>query len=91
MTGILWTMRRNLKIERAQESDLTLIMNLLKETNLPPDGIESHLKNFLFIKHREVATGSESIVGSVGLEIYGKLALLRSFAVHPYFQRTGLG
>ncbi|MFX1607076.1 MAG: GNAT family N-acetyltransferase, partial [Promethearchaeota archaeon] len=33
----------------------------------------------------------EFLVGSVGLEIYGESALLRSLAVHPDFQGKGIG
>jgi amino-acid N-acetyltransferase len=38
-----------------------------------------------------VDQGSELLVGSVGLEIYEDSALLRSLAVHPDYQGTGLG
>ena len=84
-------MSRNLKIEEAKNSDYPALAGLLKETNLPPDGIEPHLMNFLIIRYSEEGAASESLVGSVGLEIYGKSALLRSLAVHPDFQRMGLG
>ena len=84
-------MTKDLKIEKAKNSDYPALVGLLKETNLPPDGIEPHLMNFLVIRHSEADANPESLVGSVGLEIYGKSALLRSLAVHPNFQGTGLG
>jgi amino-acid N-acetyltransferase len=84
-------MTRNFKIEKAKNSDYPALVRLLKETNLPPDGIEPHLMNFLVIRHPNADVSSGSLIGSVGLEIYGDSALLRSLAVHPDFQRTGLG
>ncbi len=49
------------------------------------------MENFLIIRHPETVASTELLVGSVGLEIYGDNALLRSLAVHPDFQGTGLG
>ncbi|MFW9814246.1 MAG: GNAT family N-acetyltransferase, partial [Candidatus Thorarchaeota archaeon] len=59
--------------------------------DLPPDEIELHMENFLIIRHPEAVAGPESLIGSVGLEIYEDSALLRSLAVHPDFQGKGLG
>ncbi len=84
-------MSDELKIDQAKTSDYSAIVVLLQETQLPPDGIEAHLENFLIIRKPEATAKSEKIVGSVGLEIYGKSALLRSLAVHPNFQGQGLG
>jgi len=84
-------MRRNFRIERAKKSDYTAVVDLLKKTNLPPDDVELHLQNFLVIRNPKASAGSKFLVGSVGLEIYGEAALLRSLAVHPDFQGTGLG
>lgn len=84
-------MTNDLKIEKAKNSDYSALVGLLKETNLPPDGIEPHLMNFLVIRYSEADVDSEYLIGSVGLEVYGKSALLRSLAVHPDFQGTGLG
>ncbi|MFW9963894.1 MAG: arsenic resistance N-acetyltransferase ArsN2 [Candidatus Sifarchaeia archaeon] len=84
-------MSNELKIDQAKTSDYYAIAVLLQETQLPPDGIEAHLENFLIIRKSETTAKSEKIVGSVGLEIYGKSALLRSLAVHPDYQGQGLG
>ncbi len=84
-------MRSNLKIEVAKNSDHAAILVLLQNVNLPPDGIELHLNNFLIIRHPEAVAGPEFLIGSVGLEIYQDSALLRSLAVHPDFQGLGLG
>ena len=84
-------MRDELEIEEAKNSDHPAIVVLLQDTELPPDSIEAHLENFLIIRHPEAVAGPEFLVGSVGLEVYGESALLRSLAVHPDFQGRGLG
>ncbi|MFX1579329.1 MAG: arsenic resistance N-acetyltransferase ArsN2 [Promethearchaeota archaeon] len=84
-------MRSDFKIEDATEADYDAVVTLLKKANLPPDDVEKHMTSFLVIRYSEVVTGPEMLIGSVGLEIYGKSALLRSLAVHPDFQGRGLG
>ena len=84
-------MSNELQIENAKDTDHAAVVVLLQETDLPPDGIELHMEDFLIVRHPEAVAGPEFLVGSVGLEIYGEAALLRSLAVHPDFQGTGLG
>ncbi|MFW9925674.1 MAG: GNAT family N-acetyltransferase [Candidatus Thorarchaeota archaeon] len=84
-------MRNDLKIERATSSDHAAVVVLLQDVDLPPDGIELNMENFLIIRHPEAVASPEILVGSVGLEIYKEAALLRSLAVHPDFQGMGLG
>ncbi len=84
-------MSSELKIEAANKKDYDAIVILLEKTDLPPDGIQLHMRNFLIIRHPEVVDGTDILVGSVGLEFYGDNALLRSLAVHPDFQGNGLG
>ncbi|MHA1950438.1 MAG: arsenic resistance N-acetyltransferase ArsN2 [Candidatus Thorarchaeota archaeon] len=84
-------MRSELKIEAAKKEDYDAVEVLLRKTDLPPDEIELHMENFLVIRHPEVDRKPELLVGSVGLELYEDSALLRSLAVHPDFQGTGLG
>ncbi|MFX1559836.1 MAG: arsenic resistance N-acetyltransferase ArsN2 [Promethearchaeota archaeon] len=84
-------MKDDIRIDEAKKSDFAAIVSLLQETNLPPDGIESHLENFLVVRDPEAVAEPEFLVGSVGLEIYGESALLRSLAVHPDFQGKGIG
>jgi amino-acid N-acetyltransferase len=90
MTVVL-DMRSELKIEAAKKEDYDAVEVLLRKTDLPPDEIELHMENFLVIRHPEVDRKPELLVGSVGLELYEDSALLRSLAVHPDFQGTGLG
>lgn len=84
-------MKNELKIENAKKSDLAAIRSLLQLTELPPEGIDPHLENFLVIRNPKSIPGSDLLIGSIGLEVYGKSALLRSLAVHPDFQGIGLG
>jgi len=84
-------MRSELRIEAAKKSDYNAVEVLLRKTDLPPDEIGLHMENFLVIRHPEAEHGPELLVGSVGLEIYEDSALLRSLAVHPDYQGTGLG
>ena len=69
----------------ALPGDLPAILDLVRAVHLPPEGIEETSAYFW------VAREGERIVGTVGLEVYDDLALLRSLAVTPERQRTGLG
>jgi phosphinothricin acetyltransferase len=69
----------------AKPGDLPAIVALARSVNLPPDGIAGALEYFW------VAREGEQTVGSIGLEVYANLVLLRSVAVSPQRQRTGLG
>lgn len=80
-------MEDHLHIEKATDDDYTEIVALLKDTDLPPDGIESNLADFLVVR----APDGSAILGCVGLEVYQDSALLRSLAVHPSAQRKGIG
>jgi amino-acid N-acetyltransferase len=72
-------------IRRAQSSDFTQITQLLESDALPLDGVPHHLDNFL------VADLDGKVVGTIGLEIYGENALLRSAVVTPSNRNRGLG
>src|SRR5262252_569425 len=69
----------------ALPGDLPAILDLVGAVHIPPEGIAETLEYFW------VAREGERIVGTVGLEVYDDLALLRSLAVTPAHQRTGLG
>ena len=73
-------------ISRASRTDLGQIVALLTAVNLPHDGVAEHLDGFLVARSR---TGE--LVGCIELERYGRLGLLRSAAVIPRLQRSGLG
>lgn len=74
-----------MRIRAAQTSDFPAIEKLLRETKLPVDGAREHLQHFLVLEN-----GSQ-VIGTVGLEIYDRDALLRSLAVGEHEQGKGLG
>jgi amino-acid N-acetyltransferase len=72
-------------IERAAPDDFGAITALLEASHLPLDGLREHLATAL------VARQHGTIVGSAALEVYSDGALLRSVAVSPGQQGSGLG
>jgi amino-acid N-acetyltransferase len=73
-------------ISKASPSDLDELLALLTALNLPHDGVTEHLGDFLIARDAD-----NRLVGCAGLERYRELALLRSVAVSPDNQSTGLG
>jgi len=82
-------MKAAVDISSARKSDLSRIRSLLRLVNLPFEGVAGHLDDFLVI--REKTKTAVTLVGCVGLEIYGSSALLRSVAVMPEHQGKGHG
>lgn len=74
-----------MKINRATLKDLPDILHLLKECELPVQGVIDHLRNFLVLKVEG------KMIGCVGLEIYKNFCLLRSLAVIGIEQGKGYG
>jgi amino-acid N-acetyltransferase len=72
-------------IEQARPDDTQDLLGLLERNHLPPDGLLDHLATTL------VARQNGQIIGSAALEVYPDGALLRSVAVAPEAQRSGLG
>jgi len=69
----------------ALPGEVDAILDLVRAVQLPPEGIAETLAYFW------VAREGDRIVGTVGLEVYDDLAFLRSLAVTPSRQHTGLG
>jgi amino-acid N-acetyltransferase len=74
-----------LQIERARATDGDEVLQLLRETGLPLDGLLEHLATTL------VARQGNRIVGSAAVEVYPDGALLRSVAVARELQGEGIG
>jgi amino-acid N-acetyltransferase len=74
-----------MNINTATASDLPDILELLKTSRLPTDGLADHLATTL------VAEAEGRLVGCAAVEIYGTAGLLRSVAVDPARRGTGLG
>jgi amino-acid N-acetyltransferase len=72
-------------IREAEIEDLDEITSLLLSVHLPVSGVADHLIEFFVLER------GESIVGTIGMEVYGKQGLLRSMAVEPAIQRLGYG
>jgi amino-acid N-acetyltransferase len=77
-------MADSFKLRCARTDDLQRIQSLLAACELPTADIKSHLAQFV-IAERDGELGA---VG--GLELYGRVGLLRSIAVTPSQRRTGL-
>lgn len=73
-------------IRPSRPEDLAAIKTLLADCGLPhQDLTEEHLKHFI------VLAQSGRVFGSVGLEIFGNVALLRSLSVDVMLRGDGLG
>jgi amino-acid N-acetyltransferase len=70
--------------DRASPSDRPHIATLLGSCSLPVEDLPSDLPDFFTATH-----GSE-LVGTIGLEIFGPAALMRSLAVVPGWRGRGL-
>lgn len=73
-------------ISPASSDDLRDLLDLLSEVQLPHDGVAENVGGFLVAKNEQ-----SRLVGTIGLERYGNTALLRSAAVAPEYQKSGLG
>ncbi|RZL32938.1 MAG: GNAT family N-acetyltransferase [Rubrivivax sp.] len=78
-----------ISLRRAGPSDWPAVEALLQASELPTEGAQAHLGNYL------LATRDGEVVGCAGAEVYasgaGTLALVRSVAVAPGLQRQGIG
>lgn len=75
----------NFKTRLANEGDLPYIKSLLNKCKLTYEDIDDFISDFI------VVISDDKIVGTVGLEIYGKTALLRSFAVDDAYRSKNFG
>lgn len=72
-------------IRQAEPGDLPVVLALLTETQLPTEGVAEHLHSFF------VFDEGGRIVATVGLELHGDAALLRSLAVAANARGSGVG
>lgn len=73
-------------ITGASPSDLNDILALLEAVELPHEGVAEQLDGFLVARD-----GEGRLVGTIGLERHGGAGLLRSAAVAPELQHSGVG
>jgi N-acetylglutamate synthase-like GNAT family acetyltransferase len=76
----------DVRISRAARADLPELLALLAAVGLPVEGVEEYLDGFVVARDAE-----GRVVGGIGLERHGSVGLLRSAAVAPGAQGTGLG
>jgi len=74
-----------MKVRKAINDDIEQIKRILRDLDLVSENVEDHLQDFL------VLTDNKRITGCIGIEIYEKVALLRSLGVVPAFQKQGYG
>lgn len=72
-------------LRRARDNDVEAVLSLLTTGKLPVEGVREAFGDFVVAEGRGVA------VGAVGMEVYGRYALLRSAIVEPGWQGYGIG
>ena len=77
-------MQRSITYSFASPTDKKQIRRLLSECGLPTLYIHSHLKSFV------VAKAGKKIVGVIGVEVYGRVGLLRSLCVDQAYRTQGI-
>jgi amino-acid N-acetyltransferase len=78
-------LRVEVSLRRALPADKPAVEALLLSRELPLDGLDSNFETFW------VADAAGTVVGTAGLEVHGRLGLLRSLAVHPDSGGAGIG
>ncbi|MBO8172027.1 MAG: GNAT family N-acetyltransferase [Bacillaceae bacterium] len=75
-------------VRLATQDDLETIRGLLRKGRLNTEGIDEHLDHFLVVED----VNHQKIVGTAGMEIWGKHGLLRSLAMasESWNARVGL-
>ena len=77
--------RRCVTLRRAGPTDLTAVETLLRQLELPTEGVVDWVEWFWVGEH------AGTIVGVAGIERYGEAGLLRSVAVARDWQGSGIG
>lgn len=72
-------------IDRATAADLGAVVALLQAAGLPVDDVAEHFASFL------LARRAQTLVGCVGFERYGDVALLRSLCIAESHRGGGVG
>jgi N-acetylglutamate synthase-like GNAT family acetyltransferase len=78
--------REGIGISPSSSDDLRDILDLRSNVHLPHDGVPENVSGFLVARNEQ-----SRLVGIIGLERYRNTALLRSAAVAPEDQKSGLG
>jgi amino-acid N-acetyltransferase len=73
------------EVEPARPADLAAALDLLREAELPEDGVVESFGHYLVVRD------DERLVGLCGLEVHGSDGLLRSVAVAREYRGEGVG
>jgi amino-acid N-acetyltransferase len=76
---------RCLSLRRAGQADHEAVATLLRNLELPTEGVAEWMDQFWVAEHQGL------VVGVAGMERYGDGGLLRSVAVAPSWRGSGLG
>lgn len=76
----------NITVTEASLDDLSDILELLANVDLPHNGVAENVNAFLVARDE-----SSRPIATIGLERHGNTALLRSAAVAPDYQGCGVG
>lgn len=76
---------RSVSLRRAGPGDSEAVAALLREMDLPLDGVAEWLEQFSVAEHQG------RVIGVAGMERYGDSGLLRSVAVVPEWRGSGIG
>lgn len=78
---------QDVRIDTLTIHDEREVLRLLSEAGLPIEDLtDDKLKDFLVARR-----GDSSVIGAIGVELYGDRGLLRSLVVHPSYRGRGLG
>lgn len=76
----------NFDLTKAKHEDLKSVQSILESCQLPNNDLtQNHLQHFYILEK------DKQVCGCIGLEIYGRHALLRSLAVLEHARGDGLG
>ncbi|MFI5280769.1 MAG: arsenic resistance N-acetyltransferase ArsN2 [Gemmatimonadales bacterium] len=73
-------------LRAAAEADVGAVREMLRDAKLHVEGLEEQ-----FPQNYVVAESGGTLVGAMGVEVYGRYGLLRSAVVAPALRGTGLG
>jgi amino-acid N-acetyltransferase len=79
-----------MRVRLARTGDLPAIMEMLEGAGLYAGGVDEHVHRFL-VAERPNAPEKERLAGTVGMEVYGRSGLLRSFVVERKAWNPDLG
>lgn len=89
-----------ISIRPAKSQDLIHVLEIVRRNNLPTEGINDHFSNYLVAVQGTMEPGiivpeafldRFTVIGSIGLELYPPIGLLRSLAVVPEHHCQGVG